>query len=59
MSELRTGLEKNRKYTVDYMVGTDCYSTSIYTTSQKKAKQMLKDMIPDAKNIVAKHYECY
>lgn len=58
-NDLKTGLEKNKKYIVDYRVGADCYTTYIYTTSQKKAKAMLKSVIPDAKKIVAKCYECY
>ena len=56
---MKTGLEKNKKYTVDYMVKGDCYTTYIYAPSQKRAKEMLKDMIPDATKIVAKHYAAY
>lgn len=57
MMNLKTGLENNKKYTVDFTVNGEACSTSIWTTSQKRAKEMLKEMIPDAKKIVAKHWD--
>lgn len=57
MMNLKTGLENNKKYTVGYTVNGEGYTTYIWTTSQKRAKEMLKDMFPDAKKIIAKHYD--
>ena len=59
MKELKTGLENNKNYTIDFCVKGDAYTTHIYTTSQKRAKELLKDMFPDATNIFAKHYAEY
>jgi hypothetical protein len=59
MKEIKTGLERNKKYIVDYTVKGDGYSTIIYTTSQKRAKEMLQKMFPDACKIVAKHWAEY
>ena len=57
MMKLETGLENNKKYTVCYDVNGEGYTTYIWTTSQKRAKEMLKEMLPDAKKITAKHYD--
>lgn len=57
LENLPTGLESNKKYTVGFTVNGGGYTTYIWTTSQKSAKAMLKEMVPDAKKIIAKHYD--
>lgn len=57
LESLPTGLESNRKYTVGFEANGEGYTTYIYTTSQKRAKEMLKEMIPEAKKIRAKYYD--